>query len=116
MVEVIFTDEFAAWWDDLTEGQQENVAVKVGLLAQLGVGLGHPHSSAILGSKVALRELRVQSGGHPLRVFYVFDAERQAVLLVGGDKTGRDRFYEEMIPVAERVYAEYLEETGQGKG
>jgi len=35
------------------------------------------------------------------------------VLVVGGDKTGRDRFYEEMIPWAERVYAEYLAETGQ---
>jgi len=44
-------------------------------------------------------------------VFYIFDPERQAVLLIGGDKAGRDRFYEEMIPKAEKIYAAYREET-----
>ncbi len=63
------------------------------------------------GSRIALRELRVQSAGRPLRIFYVFDPGRQAVLLIGGDKTGRDRFYEEIVPIAERIYQEYLRET-----
>ena len=67
-------------------------------------------SSAIKGSSIAMRELRVQSGGKPLRVFYVFDPKRQAVLLLGGDKTGDKRFYESMIPKAERIYADYLKE------
>jgi hypothetical protein len=57
-----------------------------------------------------MRELRVQSGGRPLRIFYAFDPRRTAILLIGGDKTGNDRFYEEYIPIADRLYAEYLEE------
>lgn len=113
MVEVVFTNEFGEWWDGLSEAQQKDVAVKVKLLEESGVALGFPHSSAIVGARIALRELRVQSGGHPLRILYVFDPQRQAVLLVAGDKTGRDRFYEEMVPVAERLYEGYLKETGQ---
>jgi hypothetical protein len=31
-------------------------------------------------------------------------------LLIGGDKTGKDRFYEEMIPVADRLYDLHLGE------
>ena len=52
----------------------------------------------------------LQYQGRPYRVFYAFDPKRQAVLLIGGDKTGRDRFYEEMIPQAESIWREYLEE------
>jgi hypothetical protein len=37
----------------------------VGLLEAKGLALGYPHSSAIEGSRHALRELRVQSGGRP---------------------------------------------------
>ncbi len=35
---------------------------------------------------------------------------QHAILLIGGDKTGDDRFYDRMIPLAERLYDEYLEE------
>jgi hypothetical protein len=57
-----------------------------------------------------LRELRVQSGGHPIRVFYIFDTIRQAVLLVGGDKTGNARFYLAMVPFAEAIWEQYQAE------
>jgi len=77
-----------------------------------GTSLGFPYSSDIKGSKVALRELRIQCGGHPLRVFYSFDPRRQAVLLIGGDKTGDKRFYERMVPFAERIWRQYLQEQG----
>ena len=53
-----------------------------------------------------MRELRVQSGGRPLRAFYALDPRRSAILLIGGDKTGDKRFYETMIPVADRLYDE----------
>jgi hypothetical protein len=52
----------------------------------------------------------VQHQGRPYRVLYAFDPSRQAVLLIGGDKTSRDRFYQEMIPQAEAIWREYLEE------
>ncbi len=57
-----------------------------------------------------MRELRVQSGGGPIRVFYAFDPRRAAILLIGGDKTGDDRFYQTMIPIADRLYDDHLEE------
>ncbi len=57
-----------------------------------------------------MRKLRVQSGGKPIRVFYAFDPRRTSILLIGGDKTGNDRFYEEYVPVADGLYDEHLEE------
>lgn len=57
-----------------------------------------------------MRELRIQSKGKPIRIFYAFDPRRSAILLIGGDKTGDRRFYERMIPIADRLYTIYLEE------
>jgi hypothetical protein len=57
-----------------------------------------------------MRELRVQSGGRPLRVFYAFDPRRSAILLIGGDKTGDDRFYQRMVPIADQLYDLYIAE------
>jgi DNA-binding XRE family transcriptional regulator len=86
--DVVATDEFVEWYDDLDDRTRKSVMRAVDLLEQMGTALKHPHSSQIKGSRYALRELRVQSGGHPIRVFYIFDMIRQAVLLVGG---GQDR-------------------------
>jgi hypothetical protein len=107
---VYATDEFADWYNGLEERHRERVAASVDLLEQVGLALGFPHSSAIEGSDLALRELRVQSHGHAIRVFYAFDSHRDAVVLIGGDKTGvsTDRFYREYIPKAERIFREYL--------
>jgi hypothetical protein len=33
---------------------------------------------------------------------------RVAILLVGGDKIGDGRWYERMVPLADRIYDEYL--------
>jgi hypothetical protein len=113
MIEIVGTDEFEAWYLDLDVDETRAVDRLVELLAEAGVRLGHPYSSAIAGSKHALRELRHRSPAHPLRVFYAFDPERAAVLLIGGDKKGDDRFYERMIPVAERIWEQYLREHGK---
>ena len=112
MVEVVITNEFETWFENLTETTQEDVAHGVDLLEARGVSLGHPYSSAIKGSKYPLRELRIQSAGRPIRVFYAFDPRRQAVLILAGDKTGDDRFYERFVPRAEARWEEYLSEIG----
>jgi len=114
MVEVVATDEFAEWCDGSTSADQDAVDRVVALLTRDGVRLGHPWSSALRGVRFALRELRVQSRGRPLRVIHAFDPRRAAVLLVGGDKTGDDRFYERMVPVAERIWEQYLAEQKAG--
>jgi hypothetical protein len=120
--EIEYTNEFAQWWEELGVSEQDDINVSVELLMSLGVKLKFPHSSGINGSRHShMRELRVQSSGHPLRVFYAFVGEaslkenprRSAILLIGGDKTGNDRFYEEYIPIADRLYDIYLEELRQ---
>jgi len=109
--EVEYTDPFGVWWDGLLEDEQESVAHSVGLLEAHGPTLGFPYSSRVVGSRHPhMRELRVQHRGRPIRVFYAFDPRRTAILLVAGDKTGDDRFYERMIPEADRLYDEHLEE------
>lgn len=57
-----------------------------------------------------MRELRIQSNGHPYRVLYAFDPVSSALLLMGGDKTGNDNWYKESVPVAERLFAQHLKE------
>ncbi len=108
--EVEYTDEFGVWWESLTAAEQADVAAIVTLLEADGVRLGFPHSSGIKNSRHShMRELRVQSGGKPIRVFYAFDPVRSAILLIGGDKTGDGRFYEVFIPVADKLYDQHLE-------
>ena len=111
MWEVEYTHQFAEWWYRLTERQQDAVAHGVDLLVQQGPTLSYPYSTGISGSRHQhMRELRAQSGGRPLRVFYAFDPRRSAILLIGGDKTGDDRFYRVYVPIADRLYDDYIEE------
>jgi hypothetical protein len=109
--EVEYTDEFGEWWGSLIEGEQADVAAYVGELERRGPMLPFPFSSAVKGSKHgAMRELRIQSGGKPIRVFYAFDPRRTAILLIGGKKAGVKRFYEQFTPIADRLYDRHLAE------
>ena len=107
--EVEYTDEFGEWWGGLTEGEQESVAATVGLLEMKGPSLPYPYSSGVESSKHShMRELRIQHAGHPYRVLYAFDPRRMAVLLIGGNKVGNNRWYEEFVPVADRLYDRHV--------
>lgn len=109
--DVEVTDEFKTWFDGLTEDEQDAIARAIGRLEALGLALGHPHSSQIKGSKHGhMRELRIQVGGRPFRVFYAFNPKRNAILLIGGDKTGNERFYELFVPMADAIYDQHLAE------
>ena len=112
--EVEYTDEFEEWWNEISEHEQDSVAAKVELLERLGPQLPHPHSSGIQGSRHShMRELRIQHQGEPYRVLNAFDPRRMAILLIGGCKTGDDRWYDKMILVADDFYDEHLKEIGQ---
>ena len=109
--EVEFTDEFRRWWSSLNEGEQDDVAFSVRHLEEFGPALGFPHSSKVMTSRYAqMRELRTQSGGRPLRTLYAFNPLRTAILLIGGDKTGDDRWYETLVPIADRLFEDHLKE------
>ena len=100
----------------LPDRQQNDVAKGVELLEVHGPRLRFPHSIQIRGSRHGrMRELRIQSGGRPFRVLYAFDPRRASILLIGGDKTGNDRFYEEYVPIADALYDEHLREL-RGEG
>lgn len=51
-----------------------------------------------------------RAAASPYGFFYAFDPRRAAILLIGGDKTGDKRFYKRVIPVADRLYDEHVEE------
>lgn len=109
--EVEYTDEFGAWWTALGEARQDKIFAAVRVLAERGPALPFPYSAGVKGSRHEhMRELRVQSGGKPVRIFYAFDPRRAAILLIGGDKTGQGRFYEEFVPIADNLYDAYLRE------
>ncbi len=109
--DIEYTDEFGEWWAGLSEGEQESLAASVRLLEERGPTLGFPHSSGINGSKHRhMRELRTQHDGRPYRTLYAFDPRRLAILLIGGDKTGDDRWYNANVLIADRLYEEHLEQ------
>jgi hypothetical protein len=107
--DVEYTDEFEQWWATLTEAEQVDVAATVTLLQNKGPQLPFPHSSGINNSKHShMRELRTQHQGRPYRTLYAFDPRRSAILLLSGDKTGDNDWYDKNIPVADRLYDEHL--------
>lgn len=109
MWDVEYTDEFETWWETLTEEEQTDIAAGIGLLEERGPNLRYPHSSGINGSDYThMRELRIQHKGKPYRVLYAFDPRRIAILLIGGNKVGDDRWYEKYVPVADRVYEQHI--------
>lgn len=111
MWDIEFTDEFGGWWDGLSEDEQESLTVSVKLLQVLGPALGRPHADSVKQSKHGnMKELRTQVHGQPLRTSYAFDPRRKAILLIGGDKTGYKRFYDRMIPLADRLSDEHLQQ------
>ena len=106
-----YTDQFEEWWDDLDESAQDAVAARVEVLEEIGPALGRPAVDQIKSSRHQnMKELRASADG-ALRVLFAFDPERRAILLIGGNKTGSwNRWYEEMVPVADDLFDDHLQE------
>ena len=77
------------------------------LLKEYGPNLPRPYADVLHGSRKLknLKELRSQTQKHLLRVSYYFDTERNAFLLTGGDKKGKnqDKFYKDLIAESEVI-------------
>ncbi|MGL5798626.1 MAG: type II toxin-antitoxin system RelE/ParE family toxin [Plesiomonas sp.] len=110
MWEIVTVDRFDQWFLSLDESEQESILVGLFKLKEIGPMLGRPDVDTLVGTKKVknLKELRVQHNGKPYRIFFAFDPLRQAVMLCGGDKTGNKRFYDVMIPIAEKEFSSYL--------
>jgi len=106
-----YTEEFEAWWNTLSTEEQDAVEFSVELLEKHGPALKYPHSSDVIISKHShMRELRSQYAGRPLRTLYAFDPRRTVILLIGGDKTGNNRWYDIYVPIADKLYDDYIEQ------
>ena len=115
--EIEFTDEFDLWWETLNESEQDSIDRTVRLLKELGPSLPVRYTKPIQTSRHShMRELRVQSGGEPIRILYAFDPRRVALLLIGGNKTGNDRWYETFVPKADALYEEHLRQLTKEDG
>jgi hypothetical protein len=112
---VILLEEVDDWFMDLVHNDRRTAELVAAAIDQLSVDgpmLGRPLVDTIEGSKIHnMKELRPGSAGSTeVRILFVFDPERQAVLLVAGDKSGRwRRWYEESIPIAEQRYQRWLD-------
>ena len=86
------------------------------VLSEYGPTLGRPLVDTLKTSAIAnLKELRPRQT--TIRVLFVFDPWRLAILLIAGDKAGQWRaWYERAIPQAEELYAVYLKERGEEEG
>jgi hypothetical protein len=95
----------------LAEELQDEVLAHASLLAQFGPNLGRPTVDTLKASRHSnMKELRFDWHGDVWRVAFAFDTNRQAILLVGGDKGGANqrRFYKRLIAVADDRYDAHL--------
>ncbi len=111
--EILYSEPFEEWWDDLTEPQQDALTARIELLKERGPNLGRPTVDRIESSRHQnMKELRASKDG-ALRVLFIFDPLRRAVFLLGGDKTGRwTEWYRTAVLIADDLYDEYLTAEG----
>jgi hypothetical protein len=101
---VLFHEAFDVEFSKLPRAVQTALAVKARLLESFGPLLGRPHVDTLKNSKHAnMKELRFDAADGAWRAAFAFDMERQAVLLVAGDKSGKSetRFYRTLIATAD---------------
>jgi hypothetical protein len=115
---VATTDGFDEWFANLDEDGQVEVMAKVQLLRLLGPRLGRPHADTLKGSRHSnMKELRANTSDQVLRIAFAFDPDREAILLIGGDKSGisQKRFYKQLMAKADELYDKHLERVAARK-
>lgn len=111
--EVVLLDEVEQWYLSLVESGDDDataVTAAIDYLEREGPTLGRPVVDKVKGSRVHnMKELR--PSGTSVRILFVFDPRRQAILLVAGDKAGEwKQWYTDNIPIAENRYDRWIEE------
>jgi hypothetical protein len=114
--EILMTPQVEDFLDRLYDADREShrlVNQAVLVLERNGPGEGRPLVDSITASQITnMKELRPPLAGRSeIRILFVFDPWRSAILLIAGDKSGQwSRWYREAIPEAEQLYATYLKE------
>lgn len=110
--------EVETWLNDLDVGAHDAIAADVRVLEEIGPQLGRPYVDTLEDSRhTNLKELRTHYGHHQYRIAFAFDPKRQAILLLGGDKTGANqrRFYKDLIRQADAILDHHLAELAKQK-
>ncbi|WP_427144840.1 type II toxin-antitoxin system RelE/ParE family toxin [Rhizobium pisi] len=105
-------DAFEAEFQAFTNEVQIEMLALAKLLAEFGPQLGRPYVDTLKGSKHAnMKELRFSAADGEWRTAFAFDPERNAILLVAGDKSGgsQKRFYRQLIAKADKRFSDHLE-------
>ncbi|MFC4470764.1 type II toxin-antitoxin system RelE/ParE family toxin [Streptomyces xiangluensis] len=117
---LVIVPEVRGWLHQLRRDDPDtlkHITAALTRLQERGPGLGRPTADRITGSKYAMKELRPRSGSRvSIRMLYVFDPQRQAVVLAAGNKAGNwTGWYDETIPIAEERYERHLKEMEEGR-
>lgn len=113
---LVMTPEVRTWLHELRKRDRASatqVGQAIGMLLEAGPDLGRPLADRVHHSQLSnLKELRPGSAGRSeIRILYLFDPRRNAVLLVAGDKAGKwEAWYSQAIPLAEQRYEDYLKQ------
>lgn len=116
---VRFDDTFEAEFDALPAPVQDELLAQAAVIREFGPRAGRPRVDTLKGSKHAnMKELRFDADGGVWRVAFAFDPQRQAVLLVAGDKSGgsEKRFYKRLIKTADERFDVHPERLRKRQG
>lgn len=105
------TDEFAEWYHGLSEAQQDDITAAGLLLIEQGHNCPFPIRQGLTDRSTLICVSCVcRAADDRCEYFTLSIPGGSAILLIGGDKTGDDRFYERMVPVADQLYDMYIAE------
>ena len=113
--QVYLHDAFAL--DELPEQVQDELFARLRVLSEFGPQLGRPNVDTLKGSSFPnMKELRFRKDGL-WRFAFAFDSVQQAIVLVGGDKEGKNqtRFYKELIRMADARFSDHLQKIKSAK-
>lgn len=105
---VDFDEEFKQFPEDV----QDSILEKTLFIEEIGHSLGRPHVDTLKGSKHPnMKELRLDVKNGVWRVAFAFEPKREAILLIAGDKAGKNqkRFYKTLIKKADQRLDEHLD-------
>ncbi len=108
MWSVEYTDQFENWWNQLEADEQTKITERIILLERRGPQLGRPYVDQISTSRHQnMKEIRQSN----TRILFAFDPTSSAILLIGGDKTGKwNKWYKKFIPIADDLFDQHLAE------
>lgn len=115
---VIFNTDFEKEFYELDKSVQDELLAHALMLETLGPQLGRPTVDTLKGSAhTNMKELRFSVRNGVWRVFFAFDPVRRAVILVAGNKKGKNetRFYKDLIHIADIRFEHHLDALKEGK-